>query len=155
MSTIEPYVTREIMTAVAEEKVADVVRRMCDARVGAVVLTDGSALAGLFTERDLLSRVVAEGLDPAKVAVGDVATREVISVALDAPIKTCAQLIRDNHIRHLPVTDGDKPVGIVSARDFFDRVASHLEDLIERVRYDEELRKNLDPYDHLGGSYGR
>ena len=155
MSTIEPYVTRDMLTAASAEKVADVVRRMHEAEVGAVVLVDGNTLAGLFTERDLLVRVVAEGLDPTATAVGDVATREVISVALDSPIKICAQLISDNHVRHLPVTDGDKPVGIVSARDFFDRVASRLEDLVERVRYDEQLRENLDPYDHLGGSYGR
>ena len=46
-------------------------------------------------------------------------------------------------------------MGIISSRDFFVEISAQLEGLIERVRYDEDLRENLDPYDHLGGSYGR
>ena len=57
--------------------------------------------------------------------------------------------------RHLPVLEGGKPVGVISARDFFAAVAGGLEEWIERARYDEKLRENVDPYDHLGGSYGR
>lgn len=155
MSTIEEYVTREVTTASPDETVAAVAARMREAGVGAVILVEGGALAGLFSERDGVDRVIADGRDPATTRVGDVATRDVVSVGLDATVKTCAGLLRDHHVRHLPVTDGDKPVGIISARDFFDRVASRLEHLIERVRYDEQLRENLDPYDHLGGSYGR
>jgi CBS domain-containing protein len=58
-------------------------------------------------------------------------------------------------VRHLPVLSDGRPVGILSARDFFEAVSGGLEALIERARYDEKLRDNIDPYDHLGGSYGR
>ena len=105
--------------------------------------------------RDLLTRVIAEGKDPASTAVGTVATRPVASVALDAPLRKCAEILRDRGVRHLPVVDGEKPVGILSARDFFDAVAGGLERVIEHARYDEALRENADPYDHLGGGYGR
>ena len=58
-------------------------------------------------------------------------------------------------MRHLPIADDGKLVGIVSARDFFEQVAGELETLIDRLRHDAELREGEDPYDHFGGSYGR
>ena len=155
MSSIDSIMQKKIITASADETVADVARRMKDDSIGAVLLVEGGRLAGIFSERDLVLRVTAEGRDAAKTPVGDVATREVMSVAPDASIRTCAEKLRTHGIRHLPVVEGGQPVGIVSARDFFDAVSGELERFIEHARYDEELRGAQDPYDHLGGSYGR
>lgn len=155
MLSVETLMKSELVTAGAETTVADAVRRMSEAKVGAVLLLESDRLAGIFTERDLLTRVIAEGRDPASTPVGTVATRPVHSVALAASLRVCAEALRDRGVRHLPVVDGEKPVGILSARDFFDAVAGGMERMIEHARYDEALRENTDPYDHLGGGYGR
>lgn len=155
MLSVEALMKQELVTVGADTSAAEAARRMRDANVGALLLLEGDRLDGIFTERDLLTRVIAEGKDPASTAVGTVATRPVASVPLDAPLRKCAEILRDRGVRHLPVVDGEKPVGILSARDFFDAVAGGLERVIEHARYDEALRENADPYDHLGGGYGR
>jgi CBS domain-containing protein len=84
-----------------------------------------------------------------------VATREVLSVEVGAPLRVCAEALRDRAIRHLPVVDEGRPIGIISARDFFGAVTDGFEKVIERARFDEQMQQDADPYDHLGGSYGR
>lgn len=155
MLTIESYMKKPLVTAEPGETVKAVARRMAEAGVGAVLLLDDGSLAGLFSERDLLRRVVAEGRDPAATRVGEVATSEVATVGAGTALRACAEELKARGVRHLPVVESGRPIGIVSARDFFEAVAGELEHLIERVRYDEQLREGIDPYDHLGGSYGR
>jgi CBS domain-containing protein len=155
MSSVDSIMQEKIVTAAADESVADIAQRMKDDSIGAVLVVEDGGLAGVFSERDLVTRVVAKGRDPAKTPVGDVATREIVSVGRNASIRECAEQLRTHGIRHLPVVEGDRPVGIISARDFFDAISGGLERFIERARYDEDLRGSDDPYDHIGGSYGR
>jgi CBS domain-containing protein len=155
MVSIESIMHTPLVTAEASEAVSEVAQRMRDAAVGAVVIVEGNTLVGIFTERDLLTTVVAEGRDPKGTRIGDVATREVLSVEKGAPLRQCAEALRDRGVRHLPVVEDGRPVGILSARDFFGAVSDGLERFIERARYDEELRAEVDPYDHIGGGYGR
>lgn len=155
MLSVETLMKQELVTAGSETSVADAARRMHEARVGALLLLEGDQLAAIFTERDLLTKVIAEGKDPASTTVGSVATRPVASVERNASLRQCAEILREQGVRHVPVVDGEKPVGILSARDFFEAVAGGLERVIEHARYDEALRENADPYDHLGGGYGR
>jgi CBS domain-containing protein len=155
MASIEDLMVRDVVTAGGGETVAAVSERMTKASVGAVVLVEGDDLVGIFTERDLLKRVVAEGRDPGATPVGEVATRKVVSMQLPLSLRDCADALRSHGVRHLPVVEAKRLVGIVSARDFFQAVASELESFIERSRYEEQLRDNVDPYDHFGGSYGR
>jgi CBS domain-containing protein len=155
MLSVEALMKRELVSVDPQASVADAARRMHEARVGAVLVLEQGRLAGIFSERDLATRVVAAGRSPDATRVGEVASRPVVTVASGASLRECAETLRGKGVRHLPVLAGGKPVGILSARDFFDAVASGLEGLIESARYDEALRANVDPYDHLGGSYGR
>jgi len=155
MSGIEGFMHDEMVTAGPDETVTEVVQRMSKANVGAVVLVEDGRLVGLFTERDLLNRVVAEERDPATTPVKAVATTDVIHAVTGASLRACADQLKKHQVRHLPVVEDHKPVGIVSARDFFEKVSGHLEQMIEHARYDEQLKDNEDPYDHIGGSYGR
>ncbi len=155
MTSIEEIMQTELVTAEAEEKVEAVVRRMTEAGVGAALVLEDGALRAVFTERDLLHRVVGEGRSPADTRVLDVSTEQVVTVARDASIRRCAEALTKRKVRHLPVVENGRPVGIVSARDFFERVAGRLEELVDHLRYENQLAENEDPYDHLGGSYGR
>jgi len=155
MTTIRTLMHAPVVSVSAEASIQEVARRMRQESVGVVLVVEKDRVVGIFSERDLLTRVVAEGLDPIETRAEQVATREVLSVPLDARIRDCAALLRERGVRHLPVIEDGRPVGIISARDFFDAIAGGFEGIIENVQYREQLRENTDPYDHLGGSYGR
>lgn len=155
MSTIEGLMQKQLVTASPDEMVDTVVKRMCEAGVGAVLVVENDTLRGVFSERDLLARVIGKGLEPAATSVGDVSTNDVTSVSRDASVRECVSTLQVQGVRHLPVTNGGKPIGVISARDFFEKVTGELESLFDRLRYDDALSAVEDPYDHVGGSYGR
>jgi CBS domain-containing protein len=155
MTSIEDIMHRDVVTAAPEDTVAAVVERMSDAGVGAAVVVEKGAVRALFSERDLMNRVVREARDPASTKVIEVATEQVVTAPKDASIRKCAEALKARKARHLPVVDDGKLVGIVSARDFFELLSGRFEDLVEHLRYENQLADDQDPYDHLGGSYGR
>jgi CBS domain-containing protein len=155
MTSIEEIMHRDVVTAEPQETVEAVVKRMCDAGVGAAVIIEDGQVRALFTERDLLTRVVRDGREPRSVPVIEVSTEQVISVPKDASIRSCGEALKTRKARHLPVVEDGKLVGIVSARDFFELLADRLEGLVDHLRYENQLAEDEDPYDHLGGSYGR
>lgn len=85
--------------------------------IGSLLVTAGHQLLGIFTERDVLTRVVGRGLDPNKTLVEEVMTRLVITVTLETTIEEAMAVITEHRCRHLPVVAGDKVVGIVSSGD--------------------------------------
>jgi CBS domain-containing protein len=72
-----------------------------------------------------------------------------------APLKGVLQVLRQKKFRHLPVVRSGKPVGILSTRDFFEYLVDGLERYIDELKYKRDLAAGVDPYDHLGGAYGR
>jgi len=153
MSAIRQMMATEMITASPDETVATVAGRMCRNRVGAVLVVRDGVLLGLFSERDLLVRVIAENRSPSEVVVGEVATADVLTVNVDQPVKEMLRLFREKRFRHLPVMEGGKPVGILSTRDLLERSVDALESFIERKAYGGDLKDGADPYDHFGGAY--
>lgn len=129
--------------------------RMAVNRVGAVIVVAGERLHGILSERDLVTRVLATGKRPEATRAADVATTSVVTVDVNAPLRTVLETFRTSRFRHLPVLDGGKPVGILSTRDFLAFLVDGLEHLIDDARYRQQLASGMDPYDHLGGSYGQ
>lgn len=155
MAVISSLMKTEMITAKPSDSVLDATRSMQQNRVGAVLVVEDGTLQGILTERDVATRVVAEGKDPAATKVSDVATAEVVGVDVRTHVRKCAELQLAMDVRHLPVTDGGKPVGILSSRDFLAYVVQGLERVIDQVRYEQALGQGEDPYDHIGGSYGK
>jgi CBS domain-containing protein len=155
MAIIGSLMKTDMVMVGPDMTVAEAARSMTENEVGAVLVVRDGALDGILSERDVLSRVVAEGRDPAATTVLEASTRDVVSVDVGVHIRECAQLLRDRRIRHLPITENGKPAGILSSRDFFAFVVEGLEGLIDRARYEQALGEGEDPYDHLGGSYGK
>jgi CBS domain-containing protein len=105
------------ITVSADMSVAAAARLMKAQRIGALlVITDGR-LAGIFTERDALFRVIAEGRDPAKTRVSDVMTPNPRTIAPDRPFGHALHLMHEGGFRHVPVVENGRPLGVVSARD--------------------------------------
>lgn len=102
----------------ADETVAAVAARMADPGQGCVVVTDGERLAGIFTERDLLVRVIAPARDPAGVAVGEVMTAEPEFVTSEDTLGYALHKMAVGRLRHLPVVDDDgRPTGMLTQRE--------------------------------------
>lgn len=85
-------------------------------QLGSLVIVDGDTIAGIVTERDVL-RAVARGADPDAAPITGVMTRDVITVSPDTHIRDAARLMAQHWIRHLPIVDGGRLVGILSQRD--------------------------------------
>jgi CBS domain-containing protein len=133
----------------------EVADRMARNRIGAVVVLDGDRLVGIFSERDLLTRVIGERRELSRTRVAEVATRDVVTIDAEQPLRSVVEIFRMHRFRHLPVIRGGRPVGILSTRDFLAYVVDGLEGYVEKARYNQELAAGSDPYDHIGGSYGR
>jgi CBS domain-containing protein len=90
---------------------------MASKRIGAVSVLDGDKLVGIFSERDLLTRVVVAGLDPAATKVVEVMSRNLVFGAPGDSYESCISKMQRHRCRHLPIVDGDHVVGMVSLRD--------------------------------------
>lgn len=97
--------------------VADAVAEMNRHRVGSVLVIDGGRLLGIFTERDVLRRVVGAGIDPKSARVADVMTAGVITISSDVSIEETMVLFTEKRCRHLPVVDNGELVGTISIGD--------------------------------------
>jgi CBS domain-containing protein len=86
-------------------------------KVGAVLVMDGDRLVGVFTERDVLRRVVGGRMDPARTQVSDVMTRELVVLRLTSTVGDAMAVVSEKRIRHLPVVDEGQVVGVISAGD--------------------------------------
>jgi CBS domain-containing protein len=116
--------------------VQDAARIMAERHIGAVLVAVDGRLQGIFTERDVLSRVVAAGLDPNDTALGGVMTPNPDTVAPNDSALEALRRMSERGYRHLPVVDGERMVGIVSIRDLYNAVNEELaEDLQQREAF--------------------
>ena len=129
--------TGNVVIASPRNTVAEVVAMMLANRVSAVVVIEDGAVAGIFTEHDIVARVVAGRRDPHTVEVGEVMTREPLTVGPDATLGHALVLMHERSIRHLPVVENGRAIGLVCARDALD---PELEDFICEERRRQAFR---------------
>jgi len=113
---------REVMTQNPEcvsgdTTVADAAKLMRDKDFGGVLCMDGDDVKGFLTDRDIATRVVAEGKDPTSTTVTEAATTDLHTLSPDDSVEDAIELVRKHNIRRVPVVEGAKPVGIVSIGD--------------------------------------
>jgi signal-transduction protein with cAMP-binding, CBS, and nucleotidyltransferase domain len=112
--------------------VFEAVEKMVDANVGSLIVTDGDAIHGIITERDYLRRIVLEGRTSKTTAVMEVATERLIVVDPTRQVEECMAMMTAERIRHLPVVDGGKLIGVISIGD----IVKHLSrERAAEVRY--------------------
>ena len=115
---LESKASRTIVTTAPDASVRAATILMNEHGIGALLVMQGRRLVGMFTERDVLRRVVAEGLCPDTTTVGDVMSTDLVCCGTDATVEEVADLIRRRRIRHVPVIDAlDDVVGLVSIGD--------------------------------------
>ena len=106
---------------------------MAENNVGSVVITEGGHMVGIFTERDYCRKVILMGRSSLNTPIEEIMTKKMITVNSDQPLEECLELMTKYHIRHLPVQEGEKLIGLVSMRDVMTMLLSIKEDRIERL----------------------
>jgi CBS domain-containing protein len=100
-----------------ESTVLAAAQKMNDHKIGALVVTQGGTLAGIVTERDMLTRVIAGQLAPARTKVRDIMTSQVLTCTPDTSLADLRQLMRSRRIRHIPVLNAGRIAGMISIGD--------------------------------------
>lgn len=116
-----------------DETVFRALQLMAERNVGAVVVQDQSKVVGMITERDYARKVVLAGKASADTPVSEIMTRDVVSVTPEHTVPQCMQLMTEKRMRHLPVLEADRLIGILSIGDL----------VKERLQHDEALLKEL------------
>jgi CBS domain-containing protein len=130
-----------VVSALADTTVRAAAITMASNNVGAILVVDAAGrLAGMFTERDVLNRVVARGLDPDSTPLAAVMTTKLQTASPDKPLAHALHMMFEGGFRHVPVVDDGKPVGMVSARNALGLEIHQFEqELVERDHIAEIL----------------
>jgi CBS domain-containing protein len=127
-------VSRSVLTVSRTSTVMEAVELMASAKVGSVVVVDGERLAGIFSERDVMLRVVLEGRDPKRTKVEEVMTVQVHSISLRTTGDEALRIMIQEHIRHLPVVDErGTPQAMVSMRSLLEEKVNELHQQLDSL----------------------
>ena len=116
----ELFQNRSLYTVSSGSKLIDVVKYMADSNVGLVPVLRTGKLVGVFSERDLVKRVIAKGLSLEDTTVDDVMTRELILAKSDESYEACLKKMKDAYIRHIIIIDDGLLYGVLSMRDLLE-----------------------------------
>lgn len=132
---ITPGIDRKVATIEDNETAQDAARLMASKYIGSVVVTCHGKVIGLFTERELMMRVVGEGRDAAKVQVKDVMRTGHLKISPETSVNECLDLMKTNRCRHLLVFEGDEFIGIVSLRTMVALMIEEKATLIDQLQH--------------------
>ena len=123
-----------LVTAPPTASVLDVIRIMTEARVGAIPIVEGRRLLGIFSERDLMTRVVVKGRSAESTAVAEVMTRDVLTAEGEDTRSECLERMRGARCRHLPVLEDGRLIAMLSMRDLLRDEIEEQHEEIEGLR---------------------
>lgn len=125
---------RPLITAAPETTVRTAARLMAEKKVGALLVIEQGRIAGIFTERDALNKVLAANLDPDQTTLSAVMARDLQTIRADRPLAHALYMMAEGGFRHVPVVDANgSPLGMVSARDALGQDMVDLERDIQRM----------------------
>jgi CBS domain-containing protein len=124
---------RALFSIEPEDPVLEAIRMMAERRVGALLVMRGMDLAGIVSERDYARKVVLLGRSSADTPVWQIMTSPVITVSPDNSVQDCMRLMTERHIRHLPVMDGTRVVGMISIGDLVKAVMEEQQQTIQQL----------------------
>lgn len=117
--------TRNVETISPEDKLEKAAKIMEEKKIGSLVVTKNNEIIGIVTESDFL-KALAQGLDPLKASVRDVMSKPVVTCPPDMTLKELSALMRNREIKHIPVVESNRLVGIVSSRDLISSLTREL-----------------------------
>ena len=126
---------RSVWTISPDAKVLDAVAKMADKDVGSLVVMEGEKLVGIITERHYSRNVVLKGKTSPTTLVGEIMETNVIHVTSEQSVELCMALMTDRRVRHLPVVEGTKLIGIISIGDLLKHIISKREFDIDQLEH--------------------
>lgn len=125
----------DLVQTTPESTVLDAVHEMTSRNTGSILIMDSTGnLVGIFTERDLLKRVVAAGLDPSNTLIETVMSLDVVTVKCTAHRKDVHKIMKAKHIRHIPVIHDGQVAGVISLRDILRSANAEKDFEIDQLR---------------------
>ncbi len=118
-----------------QQSVFDALQILSDHNVGALMVLDNGRLAGVFSERDYSRKIALAGKSSKDTLVKDIMTASVITVSPQVRTRDCLSLMSQKNIRHLPVVDGDKVLGMISIRDLMNDIIADHETTISQLQH--------------------
>ena len=125
---------RPTWTLSSNNTVRQALQLMADKNIGAIVIKDQDKLIGIFSERDYARKVVLKGKNSTDTKLVEVISKEVITISSDIQIDACMQLMTDKRVRHLPVVDNGKSIGIISIGDVVRLMIDEQKYLIDELK---------------------
>lgn len=125
---------RDIYTVGPDEPVLNAIRTMADRYIGALLVMRGDELVGIVSERDYARKIILKGRHSDDTPVRDIMSPNVLTVGADDTVETCMRICTDQRVRHLPVVDGSKVVGVVSIGDLVKAMLSEQSTQIEQLQ---------------------
>jgi CBS domain-containing protein len=130
--------TKNIMVIHPDTIVKDAAKIMTQERVGSLLVVEDDKLVGIVTELDIIWKVVAGDLDPKTTLIRDIMTKDVITVKANQTLEDATQIMVENKIKKLPVLEGDKLVGIITATDLISVQPKMIEALAKLMLFEEK-----------------
>jgi CBS domain-containing protein len=115
--------------------VYDALQQMAEKNVGALIVFEGDRMVGLISERDYARKIILKNKFSRETAVAEIMTRDVVTVSPDRNLEECMELITNHRVRHLPVLEDDRVIGIISIGDIVKGIIDHKEFVIEQLEY--------------------
>ena len=123
----------DIISITGDATVFDAIKLMADHAVGSLLVMEGEKLAGIVTERDYARKVILKGRSSETTRVEEIMTTEVLTSTTVQTVNECMALMTEKRIRHLPVVDGNKVIGIISIGDLVQAIISDQREEIEQL----------------------
>ena len=125
----------EICSATPGDTVHEAVKILAEKNIGALVVMEGDSIAGIVSERDYLRKVALTQRDSSAITVAEIMTSPVACARSDQSVEECMAMMTDKRIRHLPVVDGDKLVGVISIGDLVKAIIAEQQFIIEQLEH--------------------
>ena len=125
----------DVYSVEPDATVFDALKMMADKNIGAVLVCEGDEVQGILTERDCIRRVELHGRTVRDTPVKEIMTSKVLYVQTGQTLEECVAIMIDKNIRHLPVFDGDKLVGLISARDALKEMVDEQKFVISQLEH--------------------
>ena len=133
ISSVLIHKTSALWSIAPEATVFEAIKLMADKNIGSLLVMSGNRLVGLFTERDYTRKVALHGKTSKETLVAEIIPREVITVTSDDSVEECMRLMTEKRVRHLPVVESTKVVGIISIGDLVNWIISTQNAHIEQM----------------------
>lgn len=124
---------REVYTVAPDARVFDALKLMADKSVGALIVMEGGRIAGVISERDYARKVILHGESTHELQVRDIMTSKVITVHPGQTVEECMALMTEKRVRHLPVTEGERLIGVLSIGDLVKEVIAEQQQTIRQL----------------------